>query len=604
MVASAGDVVTRVGRRSPLRLLGTIALAAAAGLLTMAVALPDSSATAANAPQLFVELHGEGAWSMYGERVQWQNELVTAPSYVDLNYISDGSATGRQNLIDGSADFAVSGVPFQPGEVAGVQGGASAFIDAPIEVATMATFVEPMFVQKPQAAFISVSVICDPDDETTWPPNVTTPDGCVVRAPYTGPVRIPNRNLAAMFLHYAGTTTPRLWSWNNPDVLWAFGIDPATAELQNDSIEAGPGIAGRSDPDEISYYMQQFIKQGAPDIWQGRIDLDRRILWEPITERMPAFSGVTRDGAEQQVEQLAWGGCSVRGTCTPTETGGLAPAPPSMLSTFKSAFPKQVIALAEMQNANGDWVGPTSASINKAVDAGGDSPLYALTHKVSGAYPVVWVDHFYAPAHGLSIAKTEGLAALIRYLATTGQEKAASVGEGRLPAPLVAKALAAADQLVKSNCIGADRVVVSSSDPGPLAPPTATAMRSIGTALHCEPVASPSSTVLSSTSTTTPLLEVPVEGVSEPPNGSVNSAGANTSSNPTGAQTAPASADGSSDVVVVRSRKAALVTTSKLPLPIPGGASGTDRLATFLLGALLFLLLRKPATRLSHRVAR
>ena len=66
----------------------------------------------------------------------------------------------------------------------------------------------------------------------------------------------------------------------------------------------------------------------------------------------------------------------------------------------------------EMQNANGDWVAPTADAINKAVDAGGDTPLYALTNKVPGRYPLVWVDHLYAPAHGLSIEKTEGLAML------------------------------------------------------------------------------------------------------------------------------------------------------------------------------------------------
>ncbi len=49
------------------------------------------------------------------------------------------------------------------------------------------------------------------------------------------------------------------------------------------------------------------------------------------------------------------------------------------------------------------------------------TPLYALTNKVPGAYPLVWVDHLYAPAHGLSIEKTEALAAVIRYLATAGQ---------------------------------------------------------------------------------------------------------------------------------------------------------------------------------------
>jgi hypothetical protein len=34
----------------------------------------------------------------------------------------------------------------------------------------------------------------------------------------------------------------------------------------------------------------------------------------------------------------------------------------------------------------------------------------------------------------------------------------------------------------------------------------------------------------------------------------------------------------------------------------PGGAAGTDRLAAFLLGVLLYLLLRGPVGRMAHRL--
>jgi hypothetical protein len=284
----------------------------------------------------------------------------------------------------------------------------------------------------------------------------------------------------------------------------------------------------------------------------------------------------------------------------------VAPGPPSQLARFKAAFPKQPISLAAMQNANGDWVLPTADSINKAVDAGGAAPLYALTNKVPGAYPLVWVDNLYAPAHGLSVAKTEGLAMTIRYLATTGQTKSTAVGEGRLPGALVAKALAAADALVRSNCTGTDRRVVSSADPGPLAPATATAMRSIGAMLHCEPipVAPPSTTT--TTPTTTP---VPIDPGSVAPTGEQTpvidpAAGAATSPTAATADATEAPADGG-EVAVVRtqaSRKGLLI-ASQLPLPPPSGAGTSDRLATFLLGVALFLLLRKPVGRLFRRLA-
>ena len=40
----------------------------------------------------------------------------------------------------------------------------------------------------------------------------------------------------------------------------------------------------------------------------------RTVPWEPITERLGQASGITRDGAEQQLAQLVQGGCGTIGT--------------------------------------------------------------------------------------------------------------------------------------------------------------------------------------------------------------------------------------------------------------------------------------------------
>jgi hypothetical protein len=597
-------------------------LGAAAAVLAMTVLTSTSGAARAETqPQIYVSLHGGGAWSIYGPLVSWQNELATASSYVDLNYTAHGSMLGRQDLVKGNNDFVISGVPFTAEELKGVKGRAAAFIDAPVQVATLATFVEPLFA-RPVAAFRTVSVICDPDDESTWPQGFTDPDQCIVRAAYSGPLRIPNRNLAAMFVHYQGTGTLPLNAWNNHDVMRAMGLDPAKSIFDTQSLQAAPGFAGRSDADETTYFLQQFIKQTAPDVWQALKDAERRIAWEPVTERFPrALNGVTRDGAEQQVEQLAQSGNGVTGVFTPSVSGGIAPAPPALMRAFDSAFPNQPMVFAESQNANGDWAGPTPAQINKAVDAGGDTPLYALTHKVAGAYPLVWVDHLYAPAHGLSIEKTQGIATLIRYLATTGQDKEDSAGEGRLSPPLVAEALAAANNLVTSNCTGSDRTIVSNGDPGPGAPATATAMKSIGTMLHCEPAGPVTTTTTTASSSTTIGSTAPsstggsTNGYGQSSDGSGTAAGAAqytgvTSTGSSGASTgnsaggtAAAGGDGeTSGGGTGGPAAAALVVAHKLPMAPPGGAAGTDRLAAFLLGALLYLLLRGPVGRMAHRL--
>jgi hypothetical protein len=177
----------------------------------------------------------------------------------------------------------------------------------------------------------------------------------------------------------------------------------------------------------------------------------------------------------------------------------------------------------------------------------------------------------------------------------------------------VKKALAAADALVTSNCTGADRRIVSSSDPGPLAPPTATAMRSIGSMLHCEAApASSTSTVAAPTTTTSlggpsatlPSSVRPAGGAISPAPPAVNVTNPSTAASTAPPATAAAGtlgADGSGGPAA--DSRSALLTATKLPLPQPGGASGTDRFATFLLGALLYLIARKPVGRLARRIA-
>jgi hypothetical protein len=290
-----------------------------------------------------------------------------------------------------------------------------------------------------------------------------------------------------------------------------------------------------------------------------------------------------------------------------------------MLATLQRTFPANnqnnidvsTTRFAAIQNASGEWVQPTPDSVDKAVDAGGSEPLYALTHQVSGAYPLVWIDRFYAPAHGLSVEKTEGLATLLRYLVTTGQEKEASVGEGRLSAALVKEALAAADQIVNSNCVGSDRHIVQSADPGPLAPASATAMQSIGTMAHC--VAN--GTAVGVTTTTTFHAFGSTSDFSDGAGTSFSDSGTNgggfASSNPAtsdGAVSPDGSAadDGGTNApaaATATTPRSVLLTASKLPLGLPASRSGTDRLATFLLGVGLYLLLRRPFARLIRGLA-
>jgi ABC-type phosphate transport system substrate-binding protein len=507
---------------------------------------------------------------------------------------------GREDFLAGNADFVLSGVSFQPGELEQAKKSLGDFIDVPVQVSSLA-----ILLTDPVPDGFKVSTIrCDPDDPTTWPPDVT--DGtiqCLVKKDLAAPLHIPPRNLAAMLLRYPGHAVGSLplYTWRHPDVLQQLGVK-APDELAIQPL-AGPSVVGRSDGDETTYYLQHFIKQIAPDVWQGLQEDNPQFDFEPIGERLARLAFATRDGTLQQVNQMAIarGGDPITGSISQFTAGVIAPAPASALGFLRSSFAGLSVRAMEIPNADGDYIAPTPESINKAIDAGGDTPLYALTNHVEGAYPLVWVDHLYAPAHGLSPAKTEALATTIRYLVTEGQKTTAAVGEGRLPEALVLQALAGADQLVTSNCTQDNADIVASTDPGPMAPDV-DEMKQIGVMLHCVET---SPTATTSAPTTTPVTANNFNNGGSNFGGEVTSgAGALGSGGSTGTSGGgdSGSADGNGGGKGGNSSATnAMLTASKLPLPTPGSTPLPDRAATFLLGAGLFLLLRKPVTGFAKR---
>ena len=550
------------------------------------------SAQTASAPQP-VDLKGEGSWGPYQELVTWQNDLYGAKAPVNFDFTSTGSPIARQDFASGGLDYVISGRPFLPAELAHIKGGAAALIDVPVQV-TAAAFL--LAVPEPEGWDV-ITLICDPYD-----PNTPDPDKCIVHTPYSGPIRVPNQNLAAMVFRYAGPGEVPISSWNAPEVLSAMGIANLSLPPQ-----ASPAPVMRSEPSAMNFYLQQFAQTAAPTVWAGLKAQDSRVQWEPITERLPRLSGASRQGVDQQSLQLGLAGADpASGGISGFTKGILAPVPPSALEAVHQVFPHTLTTLVQMQNASGDWVGPTPDAIDKAVNAGGDTPLYALTHPAPGAYPLVWVNHFYAPAKGLTIAKTEALATTIRYLATAGQDAALAVGDGRLSTALVAQALAGADKLVTGNCVGSDRRIVKSSDPGPDAP-NLPAMKTIGPMLHCEaalPVAPTTTTTAAPTTTpstvpldTTPLSQYFDPSLTTPVTESSGSPSSGATPTTTPGPTTPARTTATTQPTSYEPA------TVILPMAIPTAVeSGYDRLAALLMGSAAYLLLGPISRRLFVRI--
>jgi ABC-type phosphate transport system substrate-binding protein len=578
-------------------------MAVLAAALLVGVASQSTSggrARAADSPVDTVTLRGEGSWDPMGEMTTWQNDLYgTGQSgLVNLDYLANGGYTGRQDFLAGGLDFALSGVPFSADELKQLPGGASGIIDAPVQVAAMGVLMNPPINDAFPGQFGVIRQHNDADQTIDY-------------LPYGGPVRVPNPNLAAMLLHFAGTQQN---VWDNPDVIKALGVTLECPSPSNDLLvcdtftptapEDQPQPVLRSEPSETDYYTQLFAQTAANQMWTTMQQQLKR-SFEPISERLPVITAQTRPGVDQQVDYFS----------TPaTFSQVIAPVPP--YATTLPGAPKTWI---QVQNANGEWLTPTPASIDAAVDAGGDTPLYALSNKVPGSYPLVWVTHLYAPAHGLSVEKTEALATTIRYMATAGQSATAAAGDGQLPSPLVLEALDAANQLVQSNCTGPGTSITVSNAPGPYAPPSLAAQH-LGPMDHCNTVAPPPASTTTTTKPTTVTTSPPTTqatapsaAVATPPGDDSTGAstvsasaagssaevpGAAATSQPQSGPSAPPAAVQPQPVAGSASKKGAVILTA-LPLAPPwSGGRGWDTLSGLVIGALLYLAARRPARAL------
>ncbi len=434
-------------------------------------------------------------------------------------------------------------------------------------------------------------------------------------SPVTNQPRIPWPNLAAMMLNFdAADPNPtddwlgNIDSWSSYDVMQSFGITPPQCDgdpasyhcFQGISSQAHPAGVLQSEADELNYYMQlAFVEQTKPrnslplasasQVFSQNELADPSIKWTPggdLLEQIPRQPSVSRDGADQAGDQLTLPGWAAGFPLSGNVAGAIGALPPSaklaaLIGANASAPPLSFVAV---QNACNTWVQPSPATIDNAIDVS-SQPLYALTHSdsscgsasdpLSNAYPLTWVDNLYVKAQGLTAAKTEAVATLIRYLATDGQNAAAPWGEGTLSKPLVAQALNAANQVVQSDCPAAGGQVVSNSTPGADAP-NLSGIDAIGTMLHC--VAPPSQATAAGASGSSPLGSFSLPGIPSTP-------------------TAPAPTSTPAATAAVQLPDS--LSVAKLPLPLPG--TPIDRVVTVLVGALLYLAFRDPLRRLLGR---
>lgn len=589
---------------------------------------PSAGADTTGTSTPAVSLAGDGSFDPYLELIDWQGDLRNAG--LDPGYVPLSGHLGRQELLAGATDYAISGVPFTSDELAGVPGGSSAFVSAPVFVGGLS-----VLAVAPPGGYGVNHYSCDPstvDCQTSIANGTVTPTFTA----YTGPFSFPPTEMSAAMLltSLADTTSPSgtqtlgLYDeWDHPDILKASGIQLGQDDAFYPSYEEGdqqslltPVTYFQSGAAEQNYYAQEYAATAAPKAWTGIEQYAEGIFSSSqapqpvnITETLPGrvpYGGLSKEGLRQAVQVLE------------ANSNAMSLVSPSGLYQFQTDPASYHVGSTAafwigVQNASGQYVDPSPATIDAAVDAGGDQPLYALTHQVAGqvaAYPLTYVDRLYAPATGLTQQKTEAIATMIRYLATAGQEYDAKYGDGRLSPGLVSEALDSANHLVLSNCTGSGETVAVSSDPGPYMPKLpsgsggAKDIAAIGPMLHCNAVAPAAATTTTSPSTSTTVASGR-NGLSFSGSGGSSGAlgpfggGSGTGGLSSGSSSGQSASSLAGSAGGAASGKAAgssgPIVLSALPRALPFSASPLlDRLAAAVVGAVLVLLLRRPIWRI------
>ncbi len=297
---SRGSVWHVSARRVPVRQLLVVALLMAVGVFGTRSRVSAQEVI----PVPLLTLEGLGSWGPFGEMTAWQNALYgeAGKPFMDLGYRADGDQLAREQFVDGAGDFVISGTPFLDDELAKVPGGRDGLISAPIHATALAFLLYTPPNPGSGGGLASNVQVCDPDLPGNEEKN------CFEVRQYNGPIRVPDETLAAMTWSTSGSCPPPagsgvtgsqdLNSWNCAGVLEAMGL-PDIVEFFGGRVTP----FHRSDASATNFFLQQYVKKAAPNVWQGLV-ADASTTWEPIGERLPRAPGETRQGALAQVLTL------------------------------------------------------------------------------------------------------------------------------------------------------------------------------------------------------------------------------------------------------------------------------------------------------------
>lgn len=591
-------------------------------------------------PAFPVLLTGSGDGDVNAEFVNWQNNLLEADQPVDVQYFNRGSKDGREALLRGSTDFTISGVPFTAAELAARPAGAGEIIDVPIAL-TALSVVSTTPIGGGWQTYVPppASANCESDDPD--------PVLCLPQiGQYTGPIRLAASPLSAIMLRLPPEFERNGFAyWSSPETVAAFGT--STLAIMNGI--ARPIFVNRTEGSAQNVAIQVYGKAMSPNVWAMKQREDASHNWEALSELLSPKM-LTRYGLDTAVGIAAIYGTPPGGGSQSADwAANMTVLPSTQFPRLIEDYPLAGFRQVEVQNRHGDWVLPNTASISAAF-AAGSTPSHAATNDVPGAYPLTYLTKLYTIAGALTPDEANALAAMVRYIATDGQDDAVALGGAALTSALRAEALAAANEIVVKNCgVGASAATHEVITSGPSEfepntpkvqaltslqycalkpPPTTTTVAAVETttttisttttvAANASSTTSvPSTTIVASLPPRAPTVVVPpvvipsvaIPSVDFPSDDATNSSGEESASDDTtdpsteGAATTTAPGDQLDPGATATTQPTAGAVTTRvrgrtldaLPLPTPSdGSGGFKKLGTLMIGAGSFLFGRR-----------
>jgi hypothetical protein len=616
--------------------------AVALALFALGLALPAfAGAATVQEPDVAIVLRGEGTDTSDFVVRLLDSGAATSEAEPLFDYIGSNESEGLRAFVDGRSEFYVGSLPLEEA----LEGSTDALakgrgvISAPFQAVGVVPFMAGPYPRG--FRWCDSGVLLDPDTfELTCPdPGGAKPLSAVLTNAPGESVRLYPEDLAILFNYSIPTDfwfEARFMNQAAPEADCSGGVAltaedlavPGTCKAMIDLPGTpGPASGVRTDRSAVNKYLQEYLRHvdkrnfdigSLADVGSELgTEEERQAARDAyvITTRWPRSFQPSRSPDENLANSVAsW--LSFQTSEVP-KGGTVALVHPhrARLALDLEAQDAQKVPPQPVTDLwitdfvhQGEVRSATPEAITKAVAAGGETPFYAAYNQVPGAWPFAWVNRIHFPERGLSVDQTNSAAMMLRLQMTVGQEKAAELGDGRLPPALVAEGLAAADALVASNCAAAEAKVVEEVGAGPYTPEgLGPVLEALGSVAWCQatdstPAPPPTTTPPPPGSDTTtaalpglglgvaPLdTYVPPLGTASPLD-SAPAAEVSAGAAPAAPAAGAAGADeGESDEEVTEVESIA----AEMPLSLPGTEDPTmDRLATLVLGAGLFFLLR------------